>query len=781
MKNFNKITAITLSFICLCSFVPNALADESEVIVNEDFSGETVPKGFYYAEENGTTLTVSDGQLKYHRPNTVNAIGELWYDLSELGSLSELHCNKVIFEYDVAYEALRMDGINYYNSTPGVTDKDGKKYLDVYIQVTQSKNTIEFVSRPDWTKISCKTWNSSETDTDVYYKTRLTIDIANSKQTLEVAEAEVGSDEETVYTSFGTRDFSEAVDGSPVKFYFIQPDKWKNADISIDNFKIIKAEPWAKMELVSVSPKNGSEFKSNKPEITVQFTNLIDEDTASAISLKDEDGSTVETEITVSGNKATIVPKDYLTYSTFYYLEIGEGIKDTAGQNLVSDTVYTYTTMPDPTDRNGIIYAKDTFENAETIKDYSWTDDGKTTAAIENGVLKYEHKEGVQAAAHIEKKLDIPKDTAEKLVFEYDLYPINLRHDKKTAYEFEFPGVVDDNGELYCDYYVLPMENNSTTFKLVNHKGGTIDTEFKIGPDYMYHVTLMLDMVNGKSKAIYEQNGLADGSVRTIVCPWSDFYQAGVNGNVSALRFTGGSQWGYSQINIDNFLCYSPDAVEYDEKNSNITDGTKDFAARSSIELSFTNPLGDGWENAIKVTDENGKAEELEMTLKNGGRTVSIIPKTGKFQYSTNYTVEIAKDIITDTFGQSLAQEKKISFTTGKLPPAKIKFTNAPTYKMLDEEGKEVIDITLAQKVIAELNGIENISDDEDSKRTVTLIIGIYDEKGNLRKYASEEKLLEKGNSADLTVESVIDAGVKEGYNVRVYIWDGIPGASYGL
>ena len=452
------------------------------------------------------------------------------------------------------------------------------------------------------------------------------------------------------------------------------------------------------MELVSVTPENGSEFKSNKPEMTVEFTNVVDKETLSSIVLTDEDGDAVETEITVSGNKVTVVPSGYLSYGTEYTLEIGDGIKDSVGQSLLEGAVYSYRTMSDPTDRKGTIYERDTFDSAETIDEYSWTDDGKTTAVIENGLLKYK-RSLVQLTGYIDRKLDIQKDTSDIIVFEYDLYPIDKRHDKTSTYEFEFPAVLDDAGKKYCDFYIQPVSSGSTVCKLIKRSGGVLDSEFKLGTDYMYHITLVLDMVNKKYTSVYEEIGLTDGSSRTINCPWTSFYES-VNGNISAFRFAGGHEWGSAQLNFDNFICYSPEAVEFDDENSNISDGCE-IPARSKLNLSFTNSLAADSEKAVTVFDEAGNAVEIISTLTNGGKTIEIEAADGRFEYNSQYSLELDGSLVTDIFGNVFSDDLQMSFNTTGIPPAKIKFNSNPEYKMLDEQGEETDDITLAKKIQA--------------------------------------------------------------------------------
>ena len=459
-------------------------------------------------------------------------------------------------------------------------------------------------------------------------------------------------------------------------------------------------------------------------------------------------------------------------FSVGCLLSFGMNVFAEDSQELVNET-FDANTLP------AGFYYKDTFDNAETLSEYSWNNDGSTTAVIDDGLLKYKRKL-VQKSGYIDRKLDIQKGTADIIVFEYDLYPIDKRHDKTTTYEFEFPAVLDDAGKKYCDFYIQPASANSTVCKLIKRSGGVLDTEFKLGTDYMYHVTLVLDMAGGKYNAIFEENNLNDESVRTIVCPWTSIYSTAVNGNISAFRFAGGHEWGSAQLNLDNFECYSPKAVEFDAENSNVSDDVK-IEARSAVELSFTNPLADGWKDAINILDSEGNIVECNKTLKNSGRCVSLEAADGRFEYLSEYTVAVDSEKLTDIFAQNLAESIEITFLTGDVPEALINFSNSPSYKLLNEAGEEVSSISDAVSVTAELIGVKNDSADEDSKRGVALIIGVYDEAGSMLKYSKEEKILEKGDNSDLKAELNLEEYNKAENTIRMYIWDGLPGAPYAL
>ena len=774
MGTLKKLLALGLSFSCVMSGFAVIKAENAEAdsaVVNETFDSTSIPENFKYIEESGTSLKAEDGKLIYERPNYINATGGFWYDLSEIGNLSEQHCNKLIFEYDVEYRDIKLQGSpSWYSKSPVILDENNKRYFDTYIESSSAK--VILVSAQGYPQGAIKIKNA---ENDVYYKIRVTIDISNSMQEFEYAEVDAKNTEAITYTSFGEKTFYETTDGTLGKLYFAEPSNWNNITLAIDNFKITKSEPWKDMEITAVSPSNGFEFKSNKPEIVVEFSNAIDKTTISEIVLVDEDENAVATDVMVSGNKVTIVPKKYLEYSSRYFLKIGDGIKDMAGQTVLSGDIYSYSTMQDPTDRNGKIYAKDTFDDEATIENYTWTDDANTSVIIEDGVLKFNRSQAGTAGKVI-RKMNI-EDGEDAVVIEYDFYPINQRTDDATAWNFENPAVIDNVGKRYCSFYTQPAQAGKNEFLLVVEGGATLDNKIKFGTDYMYHIILVLDRNEGKYRAVFEENNLKDGSTRTINCPWNTFKDSNVNGTISELCFSGGHAWGFAEHNYDNFVCYTPGELAF--SGANIKDGAKDIEATEEIELNFTNPIDGDCSGAIIVTDGKGKEIECEIKTSNGGKTVKLLPKNGRFEYLTDYIVTIKGEEITDIFAQSARGENTISFKTAKIPTAKIEFKNLPVLTLNDKDGNKTSDILTATKALAEVSA-ENISENPDSKRGVSLILVLYDNEGTLKKYTAEEKMLLKGEAKTLKAELELGE-IEEGYTVKVLCWDGVPGAPYKI
>lgn len=211
---------------------------------------------------------------------------------------------------------------------------------------------------------------------------------------------------------------------------------------------------------------------------------------------------------------------------------------------------------------------------------------------------------------------------------------------------------------------------------------------------------------------------------------------------------------------------------------ASVEDGEKDVAATEEVELEFGNCLSDNFKEAVTLKDENQNEIKCNMSLTNNGRSIKLIPEKGRFEYLTNYTISVKKDGITDIFGQKCNDEIEISFKTAKIPTAKIQFKNAPTIELKTKNDTVTKDIKEAEKAVAEILDVENISENPDSKRDIVLIAGLYDKNGNLKKYALEVKTLSKGDKKNLKTGLLLE-NIEDGDTVRVFCWDGIPGAPY--
>ncbi len=775
MKKFKLKIIFALSVICLI-FSARIVCADSSVIKEENFNlltTETLSQNGFSTSGNAT-MSVNDGKLEFVAPSG-SGVRELIYDISSLTSFANQRCNVITFEYDLHPTGIRYEGKSYKMD---IFDNSGNSYSNIYIEAgSTATNFVTKRGAGDYPKSALKLTSENILDEEYYYNIKTTIDTKNGgKRTVVISTVKGNSVESVTFVENVT--LSASANGTLGSLKLIDVDSWGYGTFYIDNIKITKSDLWPEMQITGVSPVAGTQFTSDKPEITVTFTNALadTEETKSAIILKDENGNSVAN-VTIDNNKAIVKPVNYLNYGKTYTLEVGMGVKDATGGPLKAGAVYTYTTLPDPTDREGTVYIRDTFIDASTLSEYSFKNDGSDTLQISDGLMKY-NRSSAKEAGYFQRNLNIPANTSDILVFEYDLYPVNLRHDASSAYTFEFPAILDENGNKYMDIQFTPVANELYGSLFITG-GAAFGSDFHIGSNYMYHITAVLDFENSKYRINFEENNLTTGETKTIICTSTDFASTAVSGNVSAFRFYGGHTWSYGTVNVDNLVVYKPVSIEFDEENS-IADGETDVAARKGFELSFTNPLG-SYDGKIIVKDKDGNTVETSVTLKNGGKTAVVTATSGRFEYNSEYTVTVGA--VEDIFGTALSCEYVLNFTTGDVPPADIRFNGGEaTYKYVDENGQTVANLANASKLIAEIKNVTNMSSDPDSVRSLCIVAGFYDTNGNLRKCAISKEELEAGETVDsLSAEIVIDSTIESSYTVRVIICDGIPGAPYRI
>ncbi len=210
---------------------PNVLADV-------DFEDGTIPvliSNITPAAGNAYTLSVKDGKMDAVT-STIKG-GGIAYDLSSFGKLEDLNCKRVIIEYD--YYLIDVDTANERYLRTKLVDSQGT----IYNHFAALTKTQKFDDNVTWAKKDFVSHNVSETDTNKYYKVKMTIDILNEKQTLEIAEMSVGDTTSSpVYTKLSDKR-SYSADGTlgELRLISCEDSNWGGKiNVQFDNLKIYK-------------------------------------------------------------------------------------------------------------------------------------------------------------------------------------------------------------------------------------------------------------------------------------------------------------------------------------------------------------------------------------------------------------------------------------------------------------------------------------------------------------------------------------------------------------
>lgn len=102
-------------------------------------------------------------------------------------------------------------------------------------------------------------------------------------------------------------------------------------------------------DVSSTDPVHGTVDVAVDCTVSVRFTEVMDESSITNATFKVNDGySDAAGSVTSSGRAATFIPSNDLSYSTLYTVTVTTGVKDSAGNALETDFVWSFTTKPPP-------------------------------------------------------------------------------------------------------------------------------------------------------------------------------------------------------------------------------------------------------------------------------------------------------------------------------------------------------------------------------------------------------------------------------------------------
>lgn len=641
--------------------------DENTVIYH-NFNDGSVPEEFSYTKAEGYEPKLSNegGKIKFYSQALKD--GGLFYDLSSLGSLKEQKCEKLIFEYEYYPETLDIAKNTRYYYTR-ITDENGKNYNDFYVQTTTSSQV--FYDTTSATKMNMASWNFSDEDEDKYYKIKMTLDILNQQQSVQIAEMNVDGTSEAVYKVLAlNKPYKQEVDGTlgQLQLYYV-PGWDEKTTIYFDNLKVYKEGIIHDMTLSQAAPADGAVLVSQQQEITLTFTNLVGD--ASGITMAspiETSDAQVEIEKTVVGSKVIIKPVTKLNYGAVYNVTIPQTVTDIYGNSLTEEKKLVYSVREDPTAKEGEIIIKDTFDDLSSLSDYSWTDDA--TVNISEGFLKFSRPNNVKAQGVLKRNigLDMSQKLGTTAVIEYDLYPVDLRHNKNSCWQYDFPSVNDRGGNKFCSFYFESIEEKMIGKYVTRGITGTLTDDFNFGPDYMYHIKIAVDFKNGLYKTDLEKvNIVGDGYKNTewISTGLQKFFEE-TTSFIDNITFVSANEWCDSNIKVDNLVVYIPDK-EFSAELSTPWNKAVNVDAGSTITLELSDAIAD--ENAdaaseyIKLLEENGNVVEAEVRI--SGKTVTI-ESVNPLAEMTKYNVELDKGILAYMEGCKLADNDLSFITAGK-------------------------------------------------------------------------------------------------------------------
>ena len=103
--------------------------------------------------------------------------------------------------------------------------------------------------------------------------------------------------------------------------------------------------------VISVTPADSANDVALSTAVTVDFSEAMDQTTFTAGTFSVSDGTTnIAGTVTWGGNTATFTPSDSLAYATTYTATITTGAQDLAGNALLNNKVWSFTTKNPPAD-----------------------------------------------------------------------------------------------------------------------------------------------------------------------------------------------------------------------------------------------------------------------------------------------------------------------------------------------------------------------------------------------------------------------------------------------
>lgn len=581
----------------------------------DDFSDENASNVYSVGEDSYDKISVSDGKLVYERPSVgeVSKTG-LYRDVDI--NLSEIRSEKLIIEYDVYPEKMRIDGYCY--NFPTITDGSGKKYVDNYYD----KTTKDLNSRGTdavWHWHTFAPWNDESSENNIY-KIRLEIDTENNKQSLYVAEVAENFEGEPEYKGYGSKNFASAdTDGTIKRIYLARPESWNSVKILFDNFKVYENIAF---EITDINYSDGAEFLTDTPKIDITFNSRVEESTLSNITLKNGEKNAAYKIIVNSENAVSLYFEKPLEWGADYILKIPKSVENIYHCGLAEEKEYKFSVRENPITQKYIMQY-DNF-NDNVISGYSWDEKSCEEVKAENGMLKYKRTNtSAEQLSGLKKTIntDMNKLPGKALTIEYDLYTYELNQKAGgTEWLMGFPEVCDENGNKYLSFYYESPDRLVKYFKTTEaRKVGTM----LCGDDVMYRVRLDLNFETGKYSALFKRFNTITGALEeTLNIPEGEFLE-NTTGNVSQLTIIRGYAWAGFEIAVDNFTVYCDNSVLYGifegDNEVDEIEGNKEYCLNGEIN---NDNLGE-FQTILAQYDENEKlinAFVIDSKSYNGGK-----------------------------------------------------------------------------------------------------------------------------------------------------------------
>lgn len=541
--------ATALPGTCLQYTASAETALDDSVLVSETFDGTGVPEGFVYTTNWGAALNVENGRLVW--TSISQNSGGVYFDLSNFADLDKQKCEKLVFEYDYYPEKLTNDtNVRYHYIN--LTDKNDNRYVNFFAELT---GTQQFYA-PDvpGSNVYIKSWNVSNEDVDEIYGIKMILDITNKKKSVKITRKNAdGTGEKVTYNHITNMDYSTTTDGTLSKLWLTRLFDWGGEDlrVSFDNFKIYKEGAYGELDCQAA---NDGKLPVNGKSIRINFTNKIDINTVSAITVKDNDGNDVNVNISASGNVATL-SGDFKQDKT-YTVTVGTDVMDIFGQKMQAEKTLTF-----KIDKNLLVY--EDFGSEAITEKFEYTEENGTTLKVEDGKLVYARPNYIGSTGGFWYDLSSVANEKRynKIVFEYDMELRDIKLHSSPSYFNNSPVLTDGNGKKYFNIYTETQEGG-TPVKLVAQLASDVwvtDNNIKAwnaaeeNANVYYKIKETIDIAGSKQKFEY-----AEMTAGTSEAPqWKTFGERGffeaTNGTFGKLHFITPTNWNNVTMSVDNF------------------------------------------------------------------------------------------------------------------------------------------------------------------------------------------------------------------------------------
>lgn len=233
-------------------------------------------------------------------------------------------------------------------------------------------------------------------------------------------------------------------------------------------------------------------------------------------------------------------------------------------------------------------------------------------------------------------------------------------------------------------------------------------------------------------------------------------------------------------ILIDNLQVYHSATTPDITATTSLDSASADLPVDTVITANFSEDLDASTVNNIKVKDSSGAVVPATVSTVSAQtymkQRVVNIAFPDRLNFGSNYSLVVPKTV-TNIFGNGLASEKIIPFTTKAKPISRIQVSNE---KIVDNAGNPLLALTPSTYVTVQADVVD-MNTDPDAQMDVYLIVTLTDSSGTLQDISIVQKSVCGGQAsqsitAGLTLPSTLPADTT-GWHLNAFFWgDGIPG-----